>query len=176
MPVDATVIEAQIKALGKLDTFGTKKEIRELPGIIAEGETILGMGSGMMDGNTWLITVTDRRVILLDKGLVFGLKQLELPLARIKSVTHKTGLMFGEILIDTGGDTKKVQNMMKADAPKLAGLISDLVHRANQGFEAQRRPSGEDTVSKLERLATLREKGILTDAEFQAEKTKILNG
>lgn len=50
MAVDSSVVEAQLKALGKLDTFGTKKEIRELPKIMAQGETILGMASGMMDG------------------------------------------------------------------------------------------------------------------------------
>lgn len=33
-----------------------------------------------------------------------------------------------------------------------------------------------DVVSQLERLATLKNKGILTEAEFQAQKQKILAG
>ena len=35
-------------------------------------------------------------------------------------------------------------------------------------------PSNNDTVSQLERLASLYEKGILTEEEFQAQKSKIL--
>jgi hypothetical protein len=34
--------------------------------------------------------------------------------------------------------------------------------------------SGSDRISQLERLAKLREQGVLTDSEFQAEKARIL--
>jgi len=36
--------------------------------------------------------------------------------------------------------------------------------------------SEDDTISKLERLGELRAKGVLTEAEFQAQKTKLLGG
>ncbi|MGI9601523.1 MAG: SHOCT domain-containing protein [Acidimicrobiales bacterium] len=35
---------------------------------------------------------------------------------------------------------------------------------------------GDDRIAQLERLAKLREQGILTDDEFAAEKAKVLNG
>ena len=35
---------------------------------------------------------------------------------------------------------------------------------------------GDDTISKLERLAKLKEQGLLTDAQFAAQKMKILEG
>jgi hypothetical protein len=35
-------------------------------------------------------------------------------------------------------------------------------------------PAAEDPVAQLEKLADLRDRGILTDAEFTAQKTKIL--
>jgi hypothetical protein len=177
MPVDASAVEAMIRSLGALDTFGTKKEIRELPKILTPGETIRGLGSGMMDGNTWLITVTDRRIILLDKGLVYGLKQLDIPIHKIKSVTHKTGLMFGALLIDSGAQIKTMDNMRKADAPRLAGLITEIMHEGHQPTPtAQQVPNGDGTLDKLERLAALKEKGLLTDEEFAAGKQKILAG
>lgn len=37
-------------------------------------------------------------------------------------------------------------------------------------------PSGEDLITQLEKLGELRDKGILTQAEFDAEKAKLLNG
>lgn len=41
-------------------------------------------------------------------------------------------------------------------------------------YEADPPPQGEDTITQLERLGALRDQGILTDAEFAAEKAKIL--
>lgn len=35
-------------------------------------------------------------------------------------------------------------------------------------------PSGDDLVAQLEKLGELRDKGILTDAEFEAQKAKVL--
>jgi hypothetical protein len=52
---------------------------------------------------------------------------------------------------------------------------------ANGGEHSKREasvipPTKEDFVEALERLARLRDAGALTDAEFQAEKSKIING
>lgn len=175
MPVDISVVDAQMRAIGVVSTFGTKKEVRELPRILSPGENIRGMASGFMDGNTWLITVTDRRIILLDKGMIYGLKQLELPISQIKSVTSKVGLVFGEILIDTGGQTQKMENMQKVDAPKIANIISELVHCS--GVATPVTPangSGGDLLGQLERLAALKDKDLISDEEFAAAKKKIL--
>ena len=57
------------------DQFFTKKELKHLPEILREGEQLLAFTSGIMDGNTWLISLTDRRIIFLDKGMIWGLKQ-----------------------------------------------------------------------------------------------------
>ena len=35
---------------------------------------------------------------------------------------------------------------------------------------------GGDTISQLERLARLRDQGVLTEAEFQSQKQRILSG
>ena len=61
-------LRQQIAALGEIDSFGTRKEIAHLAEIIAPGEKISALTSGLMNGNTWLVTCTDRRVILLTKG------------------------------------------------------------------------------------------------------------
>jgi len=47
---------------------------------------------------------------------------------------------------------------------------------ANQGADEQtdESTSGNDRFAQLEELARLKEQGVLTDAEFQAEKAKLL--
>ena len=176
MPVDKEIVTAQLKALGNFFSLGTKKEIRFLPEILTPGETIKAVCSGLMDGNTWLCTLTDQRVLLLDKGMVAGLKQLELPISRIKSVSHKTGFLMGEVLVDTGGETKKIEHIVKADVLKFAAALSELIRARTASIMPEATPAagGNDVVSQLERLAALKEKGILTDEEFAAQKAKIL--
>ena len=80
----------------------------------------------------------------------------------------------GELLIDTGGQIKKMSNVMKADAPKIAAIISDLLLKPAVQASAPAPAAEKDIISQLERLAALKEKGILTDDEFAQQKAKIL--
>ena len=174
MPVDSSVVQKQIEALGKIDSFGTKKEIKHLPELLSEGEEIKALCSGLMDGKTWLCVVTDVRFLLVDKGLIGGLSLLEMPISQVKSISYKTGFLFADLLIDTGGQIKKLENLTKEDAPKVAAIVSDLLHRKKESAPAPKAQDDSDIVSKLERLAAMREKGILTDEEFAQQKAKLL--
>ena len=176
MAVDKSVIDEQIKKLGDFDQWFTKKEIRYLPEVIDEGEEIRAMTSGLHEGTTWLIVVTNRRLLFLDKGFFYGLKQMEMPLAQITSVSHKTGLMFGEIEVDTAGGKKKIEQISKKDVPKVAAIISDLLKQIHSTSSSPVSNSMTDIATQLEKLADLKEKGILTEEEFQEQKAKLLKG
>ena len=54
------------KELGD-DQFFTKKELNHLPEVLSDGEQVLPL-PGLMDGNTWLVTLTDRRIIFSTKA------------------------------------------------------------------------------------------------------------
>ena len=45
------------------DQFFTSKELNFLPEILLDGEQVLAFSSGLMNDNTWLITLTDIRII-----------------------------------------------------------------------------------------------------------------
>ncbi len=174
MPVDKSVIDKQLKELGSFDSWFTKKEIRYLPDVIDEEEEIKAITSGLHEGNTWLIVITTRRILFLDKGMIYGLKQMEMPLTQITSVSHKTGLMFGDIEIYTAGGKKKIETISKRDVPKVAAILSDLIKQVHYNRNPSQPSQQPDIVSQLEKLAELKEKGILTEEEFLAQKAKIL--
>lgn len=176
MAVDKSVVDEQIARLGDFDKWFTKKERNYLHEVLGPGETIHALTSGILDGNTWLVTVTDRRVLFLDKGMVFGLKQVELPLAHISAVAHKTGLMFGKIEVSTAGGAKCISMIEKKDVPKVAKIISDLVLEASAPLSGHVETAPQqDIVSQLERLAGLRSQGVLTDEEFGQQKARLLS-
>lgn len=93
------------------------------------GEQIEAFSSGMMNGNTWLIALTDRRIIMLDKGMVFGLKQQSIDLDRISAVSCKTGLVFGSIIITDNANDKAITNVLKQSVQPFTNKIQATIDR-----------------------------------------------
>lgn len=60
------------------------------------------------------------------------------------------------------------------DAVEAADAEDDAADDASGGVASTPAGPPDDYISQLERLAGLRDKGILTDEEFQAQKTKLL--
>ena len=203
-----------------------------------------------MNNDTWLITLTDRRIIFLDKGMVYGLRQAVIDLDKVSSVSFTTRWLFGDIHIRDSSGTYQITNVWKksivpftnrvqqaVDARKPANnpmpvyLIAAPATRQRRGVRrapcaratrrrrrrediieaaevagiprhdtisvaagipeaahapqasaspvtpaspASRVRSDDEIISKLERLSALRDRGVLTDKEFAAQKTRIL--
>ncbi len=108
-PRDLNYVQQRIKNMENVDRFGTRKEIKELPSILHPDEDLIYITSGFLDGNTWLIACTNKRVIFLDKGLIYGLKQFEIPLDKINSIGHTKGIFFGKITIWQGSTKYQVR-------------------------------------------------------------------
>ena len=159
------------------DQFFTKKELHYLPEILQEGEEILAFTSGLMDGNTWLITLTNKRIIFLDKGMIFGLKQTVIPLDRINSVSGKTGLMFGEIYIEDGAKERVIKNVWKKTVKPFTNMVMEAIENYKKSQNTPNKSTQEnknDPYEQLEKLALLKEKGIITEEEFNQAKKNIL--
>jgi hypothetical protein len=174
MPVEKKTVDEQIAALGHFDKWFTKKERNYLHEIMAPGERIYAMTSGILDGNTWLVTVTDNRVLFLDKGMIYGLKQMEFPLSQISAVSYKSELFYGNIEVSTAGGKKLISRITKKDVQKVAQIISDLINKSREHAQETTDGTQSDVVSQLERLASLKQRGILSNEEFAQQKAKIL--
>ncbi|MDU7198364.1 PH domain-containing protein [Phytobacter diazotrophicus] len=184
MTASNSELKEEFKRLAKLSgdaIFGTKKEFFHLPKILNHGEIPLAIASGMMDGNTWLITLTNQRVVFLDKGMLFGVKQVDVNLPNIVSVGGKTGLLLGEITISTSGQNYTIKNVAKTSVIPFTNLVNEARNiktsstppAISHSVESE---SFDEKMSKIERLAEMKEDGILTENEFQQQKQKILNG
>ena len=122
-------VEAQIRNVEekygmKLDTFGTKKEVKYLPEALYDNEVINYLTSGFLDNGTWLLVCTNLRILALDKGMVFGLKQQEIPLEKISSVGFKKKLMFAEVEIVTSSSKIKIDNLYKEQVENFVRAIN----------------------------------------------------
>ncbi|RRO10893.1 PH domain-containing protein [Pectobacterium aquaticum] len=175
-------LKDEFKRLAELvsdNSFGTKKEFFHLPQILATDETPLAVASGSMDGNTWLITLTNQRVIFLDKGILYGLKQIDVSLKDIVSVGGKTGMLLGDITISTSGQNYTIKNVPKTVVIPFTNLVNNARDASStsksNNSETNSSTAPNDLISQIERLAALKEKGILSEDEFQQQKSKLLN-
>lgn len=173
-------VNRQISRLKDADVFGTKKEIKYLPQILTKDEEILSLISGIMQKKTWLIVCTSKRIIFLDKGMFYGLKQSEIPLQKVNSIEQQSGFMLGQITVWYGSHRMVMTNIRKSS-------IINFVNCANKAIEYLRLEENNDSsgdgpglsqelvADELMKLAKLHQQGILTDEEFHKMKTKLLS-
>lgn len=69
--VDARVIKTQLKAINEDQPFWVKAELRELPNIIVEGETIKHLVAGRYEGGMAIFVASDQRALIIDKKPMF---------------------------------------------------------------------------------------------------------
>ena len=165
-------VKQQIAAYPHRYIFWTQKEIRALPEILDDDEPIKAVTSGYVKGCSWLAVCTDRRLIFINRGMFWGIEQVQMPLDRIQSIDHQFALFFGTINVFDGVNVFTL-SMVKKDS------ILPFVRATEESMHALRRPApaapqAVDIASQLVKLASLKEKGYLTEEEFQAQKKKLL--
>ena len=129
------------------DRFFTTKELDSLPALLSPYEQVLAFSSGLHEGNTWLIALTDQRVILLDKGLFFGLKQTSIEIDRINNIESKSGLLFGSISIGSNAKAYEITNVWKKTVIPFSNKTREAM-RAKTDRVQMRSPGSDEVLSK----------------------------
>lgn len=172
-------VDRQIAKLNKPYIFWTRKEIRALPEILDDNETIKGLTSGMIDNSTWLIVTTDRRMVFLNCGMVLGVQQIQMPLDRIQSIDYQFMLFFGSIKVFDGVNVTSVGMILRSAILPFVKATQEAMYTYTHKNPAHVKPVSpitSDITSQLAKLAELKEKGYLTEQEFQEQKQKLLKG
>ena len=170
-------IRSEIERLPYKDTWGTRKEINELPSILGDDESIKAMTSGFTDGNTWLMVCTNKRVLLLDKGMIYGIKTIDIALDKINSVSHTKGLLMGKIAITDGATTRTIENISNSTVTFFTETIKEQIEAYKNGSNSVV-TSIVNTVSAADELLKykqLLDAGVLTQEEFDTKKKELLN-
>ncbi len=178
-------IQEQIRNLPQKYVFYTKKEINYLPQIMIEGEEVRALTSGFCGNRTVLAVCTNRRILFLDKGMFFGLRQWQMALDRVQSIDGSYLILFGTIRVWDGASSvnmnlvwaESIDPFIKATRTAIDDFRKISFREVVGGGTAAPAPAAAqatDIASQIERLAKLKEQGHLTEEEFQAQKAKIL--
>lgn len=169
-------IQKQLSQLGILDTFGTKKELKALPEYINSDEDIKYVTSGFYENNTILLVLTNQRMLFLDKGLVYGVNKIEIPIDKINSVSYKKGLVLSNLKMFNGAAPIEVQNIANNTIEELTKEINNAIRNyntpSNQSVNMiQNSFSAADEIKKFKELLDL---GVITKEEFDLKKKDLL--
>ena len=155
--------------------FLGRKEINELPQILAENESVNNIVQGTYNNGNGILVSTDRRLIFIDKGLLYGLKVEDFPHDKISSIQYETGLILAKIKIHTSGNIALIDNVEKSSARQFAEFVRDFISRPKQQEPIFIQNTAEPTIfDQLEKLGKFKEMGIVTDEEFNEQKKKLL--
>jgi uncharacterized membrane protein YdbT with pleckstrin-like domain len=185
MMVKAVVALVAATALGiflwvRLDGDGTWQTIVSWIGIL------LILASLGWFAQRWLTWYSTNFVVTTDRCIyrsgVLSKKGIEIPLERINTVFFEQGIMdrmvrAGTLVIESAGeqgrqtfeDVKNPINVQKV-------LYQQMEDNENRKFDRIRAPGGgTSTADEIAKLAALRDQGALSDAEFEAQKARLLN-
>jgi len=173
-------IETAVNRMGW--KVGSKRELRNLPEHLWEGETVDYLAAGKYAGSVGLLTLTNHRLIFLNDR--WGSTQVEdFPVDRISSIQWSTNRTVGKLQVFVSGNKSEIENIQKpagkaiSDAlrARISGQVAGATPAATvQPPPPQSPPGGDDLIVKLRELGELRDAGVLDDAEFAAAKAKLL--
>jgi hypothetical protein len=177
----------RINSLQHKYVFYTRKEIRALPEILSDGEKINALTSGFLNGQTWLAVCTDRRIIFLNRGWLYGLKQKQMNLDRVQSIDSSHTIFFGTIRLWDGAAAIQINMVIKSSIAPFVRAVQesmdlykrqmayDIANRVSSAHATAKVATAEQMTQELERLSKLRDDGHLSEKEFLAAKAKLLS-
>ena len=164
----------QSLALANVSSYLGRKEIKELPEILAENEQVNNLIQGTYNNGQGILISTNRRLVFIDKGMLYGLKVEDFPLDKITSIQYETGLLLGKVKIHTSSNIATIDNVEKGSARKFAEFVRDKLSQPTSQIITQN-TSEPNALEQLEKLAKLKESGIITEEEFAEQKKKLLD-
>ena len=124
-----------------------------------------------------IAVATDRRVLMVDKGVFSSTEVAEMRYQSIESITYSTGMLRAGLRITGRGIASfRIENVQKHELKPFVDYVrSQVVAQQTPTFQVE--SSGSASVAdELEKLAGLLDRGYLTQEEFDIKKKQLLAG
>ena len=142
------------------ERLGTPKERAPVERLLRASEHVQAAGAGRRGGRSLAVVLTDARLFLAGRTEVVD----EFPLGELTALRADGP----RLTVEAGGGTHELEDLGPGEAQALAA-----------GFAALRpatapEPPSDDPIAMLERLAALRDRGVIAPADFEAKKAELL--
>ncbi|MFC3157824.1 protein of unknown function [Chryseobacterium arachidis] len=173
-------IKRELEGLKANLSMFTKGEIKELPHILGLDETILAITDAQFVKTTdaGILLVTPKRIISVSKVMFSLAKVHEYLNENIVEVSFVKNFLSPVIKIHTADKIAEFESFFNKDyAEDFYNFIGKIYNKEKPqtNSEEVKKFSSEEVFEQLEKLAQLRESGILTEEEFAEQKKKLLD-
>lgn len=161
-----------IAHLGKMGRLFGRKEVRHLHHLLRGSERAIVLGQGQYGSKQGLIVLTNERLFFFEKSL---LGQESIEEFSLKSITSlETGKkMTGErLVVHVSGNRSEIKGMIHGQADEIVRQFRKLT--APQSLSAAPIPA-DDPLAQIEKLASLRDRGIISMEEFEQKKALLMD-
>jgi len=170
----------------KMDSFGTKKELKVLPDFLEPNEVVFALTSGIMKQtktsndldfgpNTWLVVLTSDRFLFLDSAMLTkSVDSQSIRHSQVQAVSASQGFVFGKIMVDLGSRLLTIDNCQKATVAVIADLANKWLNQLENSIKESAMPI-ITTFDKLETLSKLHAMEALTTEEFETAKLQLIS-
>ncbi len=113
---------------------------------------------------------TNKRVIefSLNPGSGFDIESIDY--TRIASTNYKEGIFFDEIQLHSSGNSLAIQKIIRGNTSEFYRFIKQKIDSTSESLQSQSNNPKANVFSDLEKLSELKDKGIITSAEFEEKK------
>ncbi|WP_042350680.1 PH domain-containing protein [Bacillus massiliigorillae] len=119
------LVQIEKKYNVNLDMYRSKLAFKDLPAALYADEVMKFVTTGYYDGNTYMFVCTNKRILALDKGMLYKLRVEEIPMNKIQSVSFKKKLIFAEVNIVTDYAEIKIDQVYKDQVQFFAEAIKE---------------------------------------------------
>lgn len=102
-------------------------ELARMHEVLGPDEDLITYTTGQLGDNTWLVALTDRRILMLDNRLFTGMEQHFIELRHVNAITTNRGIVFGEIAIQDGATTRTITNVPKKAVNRFVNSARDAI-------------------------------------------------
>ncbi|WLD92645.1 PH domain-containing protein [Alkalihalobacillus sp. AL-G] len=154
----------------------SKKLLKELDQYIDDSEHIVDTTYGFYEGKHGIIAATSTRLIYLSKGMFSGLRIVDMPYSKIKSIEYNIKRSDGILEIFGLGEEREFTSIYGSYLDNLPKFVKTIQNQINgQAGSSSGKSKSSDKYTQLEKIAKLKEAGVLTEEEFEEEKRKLLD-
>jgi hypothetical protein len=155
-----------------LRIFG-RRQTRYLADILDQGESVLAVGAGVLATKPGIVALTGRRLVFVRQGSALA-ELVEFPISAVTALSPRSQRGGEGLTVAQAGTLASISQMGPGQADLIAAAFADL-KGASAPVDATADAPPADPIAQIERLASLRDKGILSEEEFQTQKAKLLS-
>jgi len=151
--------------------FG-RKEVRHLHHLLRGTERVVILGQGQYENKQGLIVLTNERLFFFEKSLLGQETVEEFSLKSITSLETGKKMTGERLVVHVSGNRNEIKGMIHVQADEIVRQFRKL--RAEQEAPVATAAPTDDPIAQLEKLAALRDRGIISAEEFDQKKAELM--